>query len=74
MKHGCCPVEKSIKLIGGKWTILILRDLFYRHKKVWRVKKVSQRCQPKDPVRQVEISGKRGYSCKKDFSRGAAEG
>lgn len=24
----CCPIEKTMRVIGGKWTILILRDLF----------------------------------------------
>jgi DNA-binding HxlR family transcriptional regulator len=23
-----CPVERTVNLIGGKWTLLILRDLF----------------------------------------------
>ena len=23
-----CPVEKTVNIIGGKWTLLILRDLF----------------------------------------------
>ncbi len=39
MKHGCCPVEKAIKLIGGKWTILILRDLFTGTKRFGELRK-----------------------------------
>ncbi len=23
-----CPVEQTVNIIGGKWTLLILRDLF----------------------------------------------
>ena len=39
MKHGCCPIEKAIKLIGGKWTILILRDLFTGTKRFGELRK-----------------------------------
>ena len=27
-KNQCCPIEKTLCIIDGKWTILILRDLF----------------------------------------------
>ena len=28
-----CPIEKTMSVIGGKWTFLILRDLFYSPKR-----------------------------------------
>ncbi|MGG0300753.1 helix-turn-helix domain-containing protein [Bacillus albus] len=28
-----CPIEKTMSVIGGKWTFLILRDLFYGPKR-----------------------------------------
>ena len=27
--HQNCPIEKTMNVIGGKWTFLILRDIFY---------------------------------------------
>jgi len=27
--HSKCPIEKTMSVIGGKWTFMILRDLFY---------------------------------------------
>ncbi|GIM46186.1 transcriptional regulator [Collibacillus ludicampi] len=27
--HSKCPIEKTMNVIGGKWTFLILRDLFF---------------------------------------------
>ncbi|WCN36852.1 winged helix-turn-helix transcriptional regulator [Aneurinibacillus uraniidurans] len=27
--HPKCPIEKTMNIIGGKWTFIILRDLFY---------------------------------------------
>jgi DNA-binding HxlR family transcriptional regulator len=29
MNHSTCPIEKTMGVIGGKWTFIILRDLFY---------------------------------------------
>ncbi|NRD78487.1 helix-turn-helix transcriptional regulator [Bacillus sp. BRMEA1] len=26
--HSQCPIEKTMSVIGGKWTFMILRDLF----------------------------------------------
>ncbi len=26
--HSKCPIEKTMSVIGGKWTFMILRDLF----------------------------------------------
>jgi DNA-binding HxlR family transcriptional regulator len=27
--HTMCPIEKTMSVIGGKWTFIIIRDLFY---------------------------------------------
>ena len=27
-ENQCCPIERTLSVIDGKWTILILRDLF----------------------------------------------
>ena len=27
-ENQCCPIERTLSIIDGKWTILILRDLF----------------------------------------------
>ncbi|NRD78010.1 helix-turn-helix transcriptional regulator [Bacillus sp. BRMEA1] len=28
--HTKCPIEKTMSVIGGKWTFLIIRELFYK--------------------------------------------
>ena len=28
MDDKCCPIERTLSVINGKWTLLILRDLF----------------------------------------------
>lgn len=33
MKTDSCPIEKTMNVIGGKWTFLILRDLFHGPKR-----------------------------------------
>ncbi|CEH29052.1 HxlR family transcriptional regulator [Aneurinibacillus migulanus] len=33
LDHSRCPIEKTMHVIGGKWTFMILRDLFYGPKR-----------------------------------------
>ncbi|WCK56310.1 helix-turn-helix domain-containing protein [Aneurinibacillus sp. Ricciae_BoGa-3] len=34
-----CPIEKTISVIGGKWTFIILRDLFIGPKRFGEIQK-----------------------------------
>lgn len=37
-----CPVETTLKLIGDKWSVLILRDLFLGARRFSELKRSSQ--------------------------------
>lgn len=40
-EHGdsMCPIEKTMSVIGGKWTFMILRDLFSGQKRFGQLEK-----------------------------------
>lgn len=44
---GKCPVEKTLKIIGSKWTILIIRDLLEDTKRFGELRKSLQGVSPK---------------------------
>ena len=67
MKHGCCPVEKAIKLIGGKWTILILRDLFAGTKRFGELRKSLSSVSPKTLSGRLRYLEKEGIVSRKIF-------
>lgn len=67
MKHGCCPVEKAIKIIGGKWTILILRDLFTGTKRFGELRKSLIGVSPKTLSGRLRYLEKEGIVARKIF-------
>ncbi len=67
MKHGCCPVEKAIKLIGGKWTILILRDLFTGTKRFGELRKSLIGVSPKTLSGRLRYLEKEGIVARKIY-------
>ena len=67
MKFGCCPVEKAIKLIGGKWTILILRDLFTGTKRFGELRKSLIGVSPKTLSGRLRYLEKEGIVARKIF-------
>ncbi len=67
MKHGCCPVEKAIKIIGGKWTILILRDLFTGTKRFGELRKSLIGVSPKTLSGRLRYLEKEGIVARKVF-------
>lgn len=55
-----CPIEKTLHVIGGKWTILILRDLFSGTKRFGELQRSLQGISPKtlsERLRQLEAQG-----------------
>ena len=55
-----CPVERTVNLIGGKWTLLILRDLFMGTKRFGELRTSLQGVSPKtltDKLRELEGDG-----------------
>lgn len=67
MKRGCCPVEKAIKIIGGKWTILILRDLFTGTKRFGELRKSLIGVSPKTLSGRLRYLEKEGIVARKVF-------
>lgn len=67
MKFGCCPVEKAIKIIGGKWTILILRDLFTGTKRFGELRKSLIGVSPKTLSGRLRYLEKEGIVARKIF-------
>lgn len=55
-----CPVERTVNLIGGKWTLLILRDLFVGTKRFGELRTSLAGVSPKtltDKLRELESDG-----------------
>jgi len=55
-----CPVERTVNIIGGKWTLLILRDLFEGTKRFGELRKSLTSVSPKtltDKLRALENDG-----------------
>ncbi|MDP2932390.1 MAG: helix-turn-helix domain-containing protein [Chloroflexota bacterium] len=56
----CCPIEKTLRVIGGKWTILILRDLFSGTRRFGELQRSLHGISPKtlsERLRQLEAQG-----------------
>ena len=56
----CCPIEKTLHVIGGKWTILILRDLFSGTKRFGELQRSLPGISPKtlsERLKQIEAQG-----------------
>jgi len=55
-----CPVERTVNVIGGKWTLLILRDLFEGTKRFGEIRTSLTGVSPKtltDKLRALESDG-----------------
>ena len=56
----CCPIERTLSVIGGKWTILILRDLFDGTKRFGELRRSLDGVSPKtlsQRLRGLEAQG-----------------
>ncbi len=42
-----CPIEKTMKVIGGKWKFIIIRDLFYGPKRFGELQRSSNGISPR---------------------------
>lgn len=55
-----CPVERALKIIGGKWTILILRDLLQGPRRFGELRRSLGEVSPKTlalRLRELEEEG-----------------
>ena len=56
----CCPIERTLSVIGGKWTMLILRDLFDGTKRFGELRRSLDGISPKtlsQRLRDLESHG-----------------
>lgn len=59
-ENQCCPVERTLSVIGGKWTILILRDLFDGTRRFGELRRSLDGISPKTlslRLRELEVQG-----------------
>lgn len=55
-----CPVERTLRIIGGKWTLLVLRDLFTGTKRFGELLTSLEGVSPKtlsDRLKELEGEG-----------------
>lgn len=45
--HQKCPIEKTMNVIGGKWTFIIIRELFYGPKRFGELQRSSKGISPR---------------------------
>jgi len=60
MNHDGCPVERTLRVIGGRWTLLILRDLFTGTKRFGELRRSLGPVSPKtlaERLRELEREG-----------------
>ncbi len=59
-EHVECSIEKALNIIGGKWTFLILRDLFNGKKRFGELRKSLSGVSPKtlsERLKELEDKG-----------------
>lgn len=55
-----CPIERTVNIIGGKWTLLILRDLFEGTRRFGELRSSLEGISPKtlsEKLRELEQAG-----------------
>ncbi|MFL6559519.1 MAG: winged helix-turn-helix transcriptional regulator, partial [Bacillus sp. (in: firmicutes)] len=55
-----CSIEKALSVIGGKWSFLVLRELFEGIKRFGELQKAISKVSPKaltDTLRHLESNG-----------------
>ena len=60
MGHKGCPIERAVTILDGKWTLLILRELFGSTRRFGELRAVLDGCSPKtltDRLRELEEQG-----------------
>ena len=56
----CCPIERTLSVIGGKWTMLILRDLLDGTRRFGELRRSLDGVSPKtlsQRLRELEAQG-----------------
>lgn len=62
-----CPVVKTLKIIGGKWTVLIIRDLLGGTKRFGELRKSLAGVSPKTLSERLKCLEKEGITVRKIY-------
>lgn len=68
MKHTTCDVEKTLKIIGSKWTILILHNLFQGPKRFGELQRILSPISPKTLSERLKVLEKEKIISKKMYA------
>jgi DNA-binding HxlR family transcriptional regulator len=58
--HRACPIEQTFRIVGKRWTVVILRELFLGANRFGRIKSGVGRINPKvlsDRLKELEDTG-----------------
>jgi DNA-binding HxlR family transcriptional regulator len=58
--HRACPIEQTFKIVGKRWTVVILRELFFGANRFGRIRSGVGRINPKvlsNRLKELEDSG-----------------
>jgi DNA-binding HxlR family transcriptional regulator len=58
--HRACPIEQTFRIVGKRWTVVILRELFFGANRFGRIKSGVGRINPKvlsNRLKELEDSG-----------------
>lgn len=67
MDDGICPVERTLKFIGSKWTILIIRDLLQGTKRFGELRKSLNGISPKTLSERLKTLETKGIITRKIY-------
>jgi DNA-binding HxlR family transcriptional regulator len=66
--HSKCPIEKTMSVIGGKWTFIILRDLFYGPKRFGELQRSLKGISPRTLSMRLKELENEGVIMRKIYS------
>lgn len=66
-KNNFCPIKKTLSILGGKWTLLILRELFNETKRFGQLQKSLPGISPKTLSSRLRELEKEGIVAKKVY-------
>ena len=67
MRQNDCPVERALEVIGGKWTMLILRELYVGTKRFGELRAALAGISPKTLTERLRILEKQGIVARKIY-------
>ena len=62
-----CPVERALEVIGGKWTMLILRELYFGTRRFGELRVALTGISPKTLTERLRILEQQGIVARKIY-------